>query len=346
MIKNGSLKNPSKVTVLYNEIDTPSGYNKDVLATEEGGEEDAKIIANALKEAGIDSDTFKLSEDSLPTLSKLKTDLVFNLADGIGSLPKTETKVPQLLDDLKIPYTGANAVAMSLTTNKALTKIVFRQNDLPTPNFAVFGVVPDALPPNLTYPLILKPVAEDCSLGITASSVVDDLQSLQKVVGELLRDYQEPVLCEEFIDGRELNVTVFGNNSDVKALPISEIIFVGSYQNSNKRKIVDFAAKWLEDSENYKDTKGVCPAELSKELKLLIENYAITAYKTCGGRDYARVDFRLRNGIPYLLEVNVNPDISPGMGASRSAKTHGWEYSEFMGQIARAAAARYSQSSL
>lgn len=331
-----------KITILYNEIRHENGMGKETLATEEGGEEDALVVAKALSSVGHHTDIFELTEKSVNELSSLKENLIFNLADGIGSLDKTESEVPRILDRLGLSYTGAAAASMVLTTNKALTKIIFQQNNLPTAGFTVCSFPPEVLPSHLKFPLITKPVNEDCSLGISSKSVANSLSELRKNVEKILTDYKEPVLVEEYIDGREINVTVIGNGDKAKVLPLSEIVFGDSYDKGNKPKIVDFEAKWIEDSSSYKDTAGVCPADLPTKDKDLIESLALSAYRLTGARDYARVDFRLDKKLnPFILEVNVNPDLSPGMGASRSAKTSGLDYGEFMSTIAKIAAARY-----
>lgn len=335
------IRKKSKVTVLYNEVTTLPVLDRNAILAEEGGKEDAKTIATALAKDGYSTDIFELTQDNLRYLNKIKADLFFNLCDGIGNSPKTEHKVPQVLDEASLPYTGASASSLILTTNKVLTKKVFEQNKIPTPRYAVFETVPDSLPSKLEFPLIVKPVAEDCSLGITADSVVKNITELKREVKKLLTRYHEPVLAEEYIAGRELNVTIIGNGSEAEVLPISEIEFGGFFLG--RPKFVDFKAKWMEKSLSYKHTTGVCPAPLEPNILRKIEKLSLIAYYACGGRDYARIDIRLkRNGMPYFLEVNLNPDISPDMGASRSAKVGGLSYPQFVGKLASIAAKRYN----
>ncbi len=335
-------KKLKKVTVLYNEVTNLHVNDKKAILAEEGGKDDAEIVAGALEEDGYKAEIYELTSRTIKKLDKKATDLFFNLCDGIGNLPKSEHKVPQYLDKKNLWYTGSNASALLLTTNKVLTKQVFIQNDIPTPDYAVLQRIPDKTPEGLRYPLIVKPVAEDCSLGITQKSVVYDLVDLRREVARILEDYHEPALIEKFITGREFNVTVLGNGRLARVLPISEIIFGRWFKEEDAEKIVDFKAKWIERSRNYRETSGVCPAKIDGYLQNKIERLALKAYWACGGRDYARVDIRFsKDGIPYFLEVNLNPDLSPGMGASRSAKTAGMEYPRFMGEIAAIAARRY-----
>lgn len=342
-LKNG--KDFSKVTVLYNEIDILPFEDKNALLTVAEAKKDAEVVAEALTKAGFSSDIFELNERSVDQVHKVDTNLFFNLCDGIGGTPHTESKVREVLDDRQLPYTGPNAQTIILTTNKVMAKQVFIQNNLPTPKYAVFVLPPEKLPKGLDFPLIVKPAAEDCSLGINSLSVVKNLEELQQAVTEIVRIYKEPALVEEYIDGREMNVTVVGNGSEIFALPISEILFSDYYEKNNLAKIVDFSAKWQEDSEFYKCTKGHCPADLDALLTKKIQDMAILAYKNCGCRDYSRVDIRLsKDNTPYLLEINADPSIAPEDGASRSARHFGWDYHEFIGQIASFAAKRYYQT--
>ncbi len=342
ILKKVKKKKLKKVTVLYNEVTNLQTSDKKALLAEEGGEEDAKIISGALKDFGYKSDIYELTPRSIKVLDHRSTDLFFNLCDGVGNLPKTEHKVPQFLDKKNLWYTGSNASALLLTTNKVLTKQVFIQNNIPTPDYAVLQRIPDKTPEGLRYPLIVKPVAEDCSLGISQKSVVYDLSDLRREVERILENYHEPALVEKFVTGREFNVTVLGNGRRAIVLPISEIIFGRWFKEEDAEKIVDFRAKWIESSKNYRETSGISPAKIDGYLQNKIERLALRAYWSCGGRDYARVDIRLsREGVPYFLEVNLNPDLSPGMGASRSAKTAGLDYPQFIGEIATVAARRY-----
>lgn len=332
----------SKVTVLYNETDTLPHTDKTALLTVEGGQEDALLIKDALVEQGYNADIFELSNKSVVDLPKVKSDLFFNLCDGIGNLPNTEEKVPEVLDRYKLFYTGADKQAIIITTNKIKTKKIFQKNGIPTPNFVVFksGDVKSA--EDLRFPLIVKPSSQDCSIGLRSASVVYSFADLKKEVRKNWETYRETVLVEEYIGHRELNLTVVGNGEDTMVLPISEIIFGSSFNDGKKPKIIDFDAKWREDTDSYKDTNGVCPADISSDLEAIINEYALKAYQAVGARDYARIDIRLSEDlIPYFLEVNVNPDLYPGMGASRAAKTHGWTYSQFIGKITSAAAERY-----
>ena len=140
--------------------------------------------------------------------------------------------------------------------------------------------------------------------------------------------YRQGALVEEFIEGREINAAIIGN-SPYQVLPLSEIQF----KTGLSRAIVSYDGKWLENSEEYAQTEPVCPATLKARDEILVKDVALRAYKILECRDYARVDIRLREGVPYILEVNANPDISPSAGLSRAAKVGGFDYPKLIERI-------------
>jgi len=329
------------ITILYNVVNKLEyGEDADLLADEDTIKT-AQAINRALKEEGFNSNLFELSENTLGNLFEIKTDLIFNLCYGIGSISRTEAQVVKILEKLDIPFTGAGNRAITTTTDKEVTKKKFIENNIPTPAYQVFVSSSDFQDERLRFPLIVKPKNQDCSLGIHNNAVVENKYDLQDRVTFLLKSYKEPILVEEYIEGRELNVTLVGNNSRVSMLPISEIVFGKSYLDKNKWKIVDFEAKWIEDSINYTETPGVCPAILNNEVENKIEELTKLAYKVCECRDYARIDLRLSpDDIPYFLEINLNPGIGPEDGTIRSAKAAGFSYTSFLREIIKTTATR------
>jgi len=165
--------------------------------------------------------------------------------------------------------------------------------------------------------------------------VVKDLESLNSHVEFLKNTYRQDILAEEYIEGRELNVAVLGD----KILPISEIKFDGLPEGLPK--IVTYDGKWIADSVYYENTKPSCPAVINPGLKKKIEEIALLAFKAMSCRDYARVDIRLsHDNIPYVIEVNPNPDISMDSGFARAAAAAGLSYSDLLFTIAGFALAR------
>ena len=178
-------------------------------------------------------------------------------------------------------------------------------------------------------------VTEDASIGISENSVIYNNVDLHKQIKFLRKNYNQDILIEQYIEGRELNVSILGN----QILPISEITFNGIPEGLPK--IVTYEAKWSPESVYYENTVPVCPAELAPSKKKKIEMLAYAAFKAVNGRDYARVDIRLdKNEIPYIIEINHNPDISEDSGFIRSAKKFRLSYSGFLKTIANFALKR------
>jgi len=187
--------------------------------------------------------------------------------------------------------------------------------------------------------MIVKPLHEDGSLGISKESVVFDDDGLSRQIQYIIEKYRQPALVEEFIDGRELNVGLIEPNGKVEVLPASEIDY--SEFPAEIPRICGYEAKWVTESFEYQRSKPVCPASLDWVTKKRIEHIAVKVFKLFGCRDYARVDIRIdRDGKIYVLEVNPNPDISPQAGMSRALKVRGMTYPEFIKAVLLKASSR------
>jgi len=259
-------------------------------------------------------------------LAALEADLVFNLFEGFAGHPETEAEIAEILSALKMPFTGCPAGALRLALDKARTKALLKSADISTPDFQLLR--PETLSGfRLSYPCIVKPRREDASHGLSAQNVVSDFPSLEKQVTAVSRYYGGQALVEHFIEGREFNVTVLG----ATALPVSEIDY--SLPEGVPR-LLTFDAKWQPESDYFRGTRVVCPARIEDSEREEITKTAITVIGLLGCRGYARVDMR-RDGEGKLnvIEVNPNPDISPGSGAVRQAEAAGMTYPQFIGRI-------------
>jgi len=250
-----------------------------------------------------------------------------NLCEGAFGDSHQEMNVPSLLELLRIPYTGSSPLALGICQNKGLAKDILRANGIPTPDYKVLRDFDD-WKAEMDFPLFVKPLREDASIGISSKSYVTTEAELKGQVEYIHAQYGQPALVEEYIDGRELNVAILGNASP-RILPISEILF----DFDQEPKIVGYSAKWLKETEEYEKTNPVCPAVLEEAAKNKVERVALYAYLAVCCRDYARVDMRLRDDMLFVLEVNANPDISHETGFARSLRAAGIPYEEFIRQI-------------
>ncbi len=269
-------------------------------------------------------------------------DLIFNLCEEFQGNTRWEMHLAALLEVLEKPFTGSSALTLGLSQDKGKTKSLLAHFGVPTPGYQVWDRRRRQSLSRLKFPLIVKPVREDASLGIGSDALTRDEEALATQVKKIHKVYGQPALIEEYIEGRELNVSILGEE-EPEVLPISEIDF--STMPPEYPRICGYAAKWLEDSEEFKHTVPRCPADLPPEIEKKVKEVSLQAYRILDCRDYARVDLRLdSDGTPYILEINANPDISPDAGISRSAKNAGYSYAEFIGKIVQLAAARTRQT--
>ena len=265
--------------------------------------------------------------------------LVFNLCETLEGEAYREAYVPAVLDVMGYTYTGSNTRALHHALNKARTKQHLAAHDLPTAQYQVFTSPTDAVA--VPLPAFVKPVAQDASIGVSERAVVQTLDELRDQVNIVIQTMGEPALVEEFIQGREFNVAIWGNDPP-HVLPLAEINF--DRISDPFQQIISFAAKWDPSAVVYKDTPVTCPADVSAPLAAEISRVALEAYRLMGCRDYARVDLRVRADQPYILEVNPNCGIAPDAGFVREARVGGFDYAAMCEQIAEFAAERFNIS--
>jgi len=316
------------------------GEPKDFIS-EEGILEEVDAVERSLKELGHSSERLPLEEDVLDLLTRVQSirpDLVFNLCESFKGESLPQMNIPALLELLGIPYTGSGPLAIGLSQDKALTKGVLSASKIPVPKYQVIYRPEFEMSKELPFPLIVKPLYEDASLGIDNNAVADSPEALKQRVRYVLDRYRQPAIIEEFIEGREINAAVLGN-APASVLPLSEIDF--SRFPPHLRRICSYEAKWIKESFEFQNSVPICPARLSEEAEVWIRDMALRAYQALGCRDYARVDLRLDlANNPYVIEVNTNPDISPEAGFARAILKSGRTYTDFIGELLEFVAAR------
>lgn len=342
--ENGQLQEgpPPRVPVRVGRKPKPNGTPSLLDLSELGVIEEMEDIKTALSSLGykpsivnVDSDIFRL----IDYLREERPDLIFNLVECVENESMQEMNVAGIYELLKIPYTGAGALTLGIALNKPRVKEILAFHGIRTPKFQVFKT-PDKiqLDAGLEYPLIVKPSREDASVGISDESVVYNLNDLKKRIRYIYQEFDQPVLVEQYIVGRELNVAIIGFKKPV-VLPISEIDFSGLTEDMHK--IVSYDAKWMQGTIAYDGTRGVCPADITPGQATRVKDMALRCFEILGCRDYARVDFRLtKEGVPYVLEVNPNPDISDDAGFARSARAAGFTFPQIVCKIVESALER------
>jgi len=275
-------------------------------------------------------------------LGRRPPDLVFNLCESLAGDSRNEIVVPSLLDALGVPYTGSGPIALGLALRKEVAKELLRAAGVPVPASVVVvdadGPAPAALA-SLRLPVIVKPTREDASVGVTRDAVVRDPASVLPRARALAAVLRQPVLVEEYVEGREVYVSLIGDGDELRALPMHEVDF--STMPPEFPRIVTYAAKWEPDSVEYRATPSV-RAVLPDEARARVEEVARAAFRALGLRDYGRVDVRLEAGTlaPFVIDVNPNCDLSDGAGVSRAASFAGLSHTALIGAIVDSALRR------
>jgi D-alanine-D-alanine ligase len=323
-----------------------------VLHTAEASEPPAdpvlEQISAALTSAGHAVSLLGVGSDVEPVVAGLRAaspDLVFNLAESFGGKSALESNVAALLNLLGLRYTGSSPAGLLLAGDKSLTKKILRVHDIRSPKFTTLYRGALDLAGDLAFPVIVKPPQEDASIGITSSSVVQDLKELFGKIDELQSEFQAPVLVEEFVEGREFYVGVLGNVTP-EALPVIELDF--SALPAGRPRIASWEAKWGADGqgsgEEFAGTKSVFPDGVPADLVKRMQSVAIECFQALRLRDYARIDLRVTTaGDVYVIEVNPNCYLERESEFARAAQRAGHSYDALIARIVDLAAARYSR---
>jgi D-alanine-D-alanine ligase len=296
--------------------------------------ETVAAIAAAIRANG--HDVVELG-DGRPFVEKLLADppdLVFNIAEGRGVSRSREARVPAVCEMLGVPYTGSDPLTLAAALDKDVARRLVASAKVPVPRGIV--VRPgEPLPTEygVPFPAIIKPAWEGSSKGIRGRCVVRSADELHAELGVRLRDYRQPLLVEEYIVGDELTVGVVGNDPP-KVLGVMRLLPL-------KRE--EFFVYSLEVKRDWQDRiRYECPAQLDGAATSRVESATLAAYRALGCRDVARIDFRLRDGVPYFLEANPLPGLSPETGdLSFLARFMGVEHTALVGMIVDAARARH-----
>lgn len=276
---------------------------------------------------GVQSDLLKIRN----SINEFQPNIVFNLLEEFHHEAVFDQNVVSYLELLKIPYTGCNPRGLMLSRDKGLSKKILFYHRIPIPKFFVFPKnKKKKISKNLEYPLIVKCLNEEASLGLSKASVVYNEEKLTKRIKYIHESFQADAIAEEFIEGEEYYVGVIGNYR-IKALPVRKLIF-----SKAKTPSKEFYSSRAKFNIEYRKKHGISTqaADLSKELENKIQTYAKRVYKVLGLNGYARVDFRVSSqGKAYVLEVNPNPDISKYDDFALSAEKDGISYKNLIQKI-------------
>ncbi|MDH3347985.1 MAG: ATP-grasp domain-containing protein [Desulfobulbaceae bacterium] len=325
-----------KIAVIYNRVSLKVINLLGVPNREKYGHKAITRIVNCLKQGGHqvislegDKDLIDNLEDFMPQVLKgERPGMVFNLAYGIQGQARY-THVPGMLEMVGIPYVGSGPLAHSLALDKVVAKMLFKQNGLPTPDFAVLDS-PNSDLPDLQFPLIVKPKNEAVSYGIKIVNNEEELRAAAKIIFD---KFDQSVLVEQYIEGREINVGVIGN-SPGEAFAPAELIFgaggpaIYTYEDKTRK--------------SGREVGISCPAKLSDQLTEHAKDIAIKAFNALGCLDCARIDMRLdAEDNLYILEINSLPSLGEHGSYVAAAETMGMDFTALVNRLVDVAATRY-----
>lgn len=318
-----------RIAVVYS-LPTRRALASPFAATDEDTKKSAIAIAKELLSKGADVTLVPVSEDTVDQISAIRADCVFNLIEWSGLDTPLAIIAFGVLERLNIPMTGPPAVAFEQVANKVDMKKMLRSSGLLTPGWQLFESGKEPLDPMLLFPVIVKPLYEHCSIGLTYEAVVESPQKLLSVVAAQRAQYDQPVYAEEFIIGREFQVTVLDRLNGLRVLPPAEILF----DETGTRAFLTYASRWIEDHPEY-ETSSVELAKLTPELEKSLADVSLKAFRTLGYRDYSRLDIRMRDNEVFILEANANPGLEDDEAYGMSVSFHaaGMSFADFLWEI-------------
>jgi D-alanine-D-alanine ligase len=319
-------------------------------------EETIDAISAALVSKGHQVTFLEADITIFDRLKEVKPDICFNIAEGhFGD--SREAQVPAILEMLRLPYTGSGVLTLALSLDKPMTKRVLSYHDLPTPAFQVFERLDETLDPTMEFPLFVKPSREGTGMGISAESIVYNTSQLMRQLRQLFERYDQPVLVERFIEGREVTVGLVGNLSspvawrlpdDEEARRISRgLHFFPPLEIDMSRYPAEEAGIYTNRIKTIMahEFHYLCPAPLSAELIDELNWLTAATFRITGCLDVARVDFRLDandGDRPYILEINPLPGLNPEYSdLVIEANADGWDYETLINRILDEAVERY-----
>lgn len=299
----------------------------------------SKQFGDALAQVGYQVSLVAITDDDIASkLRPFKPSkcVVFNWCEEIPGIEHSEWLVAKKLEMSGYTFTGASSDTLELAQDKYRIKVILDKAEISTPAWQIFNSTHVG---NWNiFPAIVKPQNEHCSAGITPESVVTNSTELKKQISFILEKYSQPALVEDFIDGREFRVAVFGNET-LTFLPVAEMDF--SLFGKAEDRLCTYEAKFIPGSQHYEEIKTLLPAPLADNEIEMLQKVCGKTYRATGCRDYARMDVRLRDNIFYVLDVNPNADISIDASMACAAEEAGISYGQLGSQIVQMAAHRH-----
>lgn len=299
------------------------------------------ILDKDLKELNVNFQIISSKDGLDKVINKFNpaNTVIFNWVESINDEPNTYHLIPPIYEKYNFIYTGSDSKTLELTTYKNKTMKAIEDLQIPIP---VTRYYENSNNVNWSiFPCIVKPCAEHGSDGITRDAVIDNMEQLVYRIAEISERFKNGVIVQEFLEGTEYNVSLWGNET-LEYLPISSMEY-SDFEDYHDR-ICGFDAKWNSESSSFGKVKTICPTIIPKYLGDKITILAKKAYVATGCRDYGRIDIKLKNHEPVVIDINSNPDLSIDAGFYRSASFAGYNYGQMFVQIAGLAVMRINKA--
>lgn len=327
------------IVVLYS-LPTRRAIASPYKATDEDTKDSAEEVAVALKTKKATVVLVPVSEDSMDAIDSVDADCIFNLIEWDGLDTVLALSAFAKIEALHIPFTGPRLALLERFSDKVKMKEALDVAGLPTPRWQLFTTGDEPVRGDFHYPVIAKLAWEHCSVGLTKDAIVESQSDLISCVKERLRVFHQPVYAEEFIIGREFQVTVYASRRGVVVLPPAEITF----KQAGTDAFLTFASRWDEAHPEYQ-LSGVTLPKLSGPLANAFDTLARQTFTQLGFCDYGRLDIRTRGDTPFILEANINPGLSDDdeYGMTVSYRAAGMTFADFVWEIVQSALRRFKE---
>jgi len=329
------------ILVLYNLSDTaPVEWNIRTFGTEstESVLDEVKVVTDALDRVGAPYRVagVKQLSDIPVVLASAREPVIFNLVEGLIGDPQDASQVPAICSAFGKMSTGCNSICLTIALDKWRAKAVLRAAGVPVPGGTIVPVGESLVTSSLGKgPFIIKPAQSDASEGIGSSSVFENaIPAMEEAVKAIHREFKQPALVEQYFGDREFNISIIEDGDEIRIMPVAEIDF--SAFEPGRPKIIDYAAKWLAGTFEYKNTSRIIPAKISDEVADKIRAVALKSWYALGCEDFVRVDMRMDGkGEVSVLEVNPNPDISLDAGFAAALAAGSVSQDDFVTMVVR-----------
>ncbi len=318
-----------QIAIIYS-LPTRRALQSPFIATDEDTKESAEEVAEALSSKGAKVELVPISEDTIDRIGSIQADVIFNLLEWDGLDGPLLMRAMEALDATGIAYTGSSKIALAVCNDKCRMKAALDKAGLPTARWQEFSTGNETVRDDFRYPVIVKLGLSHCSVGLTKDAVVKGKESLLAVVQSRIQSFGQPVYVEEFIVGREFQVTLLHRRSGITVLPPAEILFT----TNGAQAFLTYGSRWDETHADYKES-SVGLAVLSPSLAEKLHHISQRAFVDMGFADYSRLDIRTRDDEVFILEANANPGLgdSDDYGMTVSYKAVGMTFADFVWEI-------------